>query len=481
MKIGPVQRQSLIALLSLLGVTAVGYVSTIYFAHALGPGILGSFFLFLAYYGVFDLVCDGGFGGAAVKRITEGKDPGSYFSLYIVLRLILLVLVVLLIFILSPFLVDLQNSNLVPLLIVTLVIGTGGSIIAAGISATAKIGVLQVSVFLNNVVKIVVQIIAVFLGYAAAGLVGGFIAGLVAGAIVNFRFLILPLSKFSMSHFRSLFSFSFWSFLASSGSLIYTYSDTIMIGYFLTNSDVGIYRVSFQLSTISAFIALSLQPVLFPRISAWHTSMDFGKISDAISRALTYSLFLAIPVTVGGFVLSDRLLYFFYGADFESGTFAFTVLLLVQIANVFMYIETMSLGAVNRPKIGFYITGASAGLNVVLNYTLIPILGISGAAIATFFSMGLNAGLAYYFLNQVVPVRFERRPLLNIVSASAVMGIAVLVFRILVPITHVAYLILAIAIGAALYFLLFLRLERSIRDELRDILLTIGIPWPSFI
>ena len=72
MKISPIQRQSLISLAVLLGTTAIGYIATMYFAHVLGPAILGSFFVFLAYYGIFDLVGDGGFG----KRQRNGSARG---------------------------------------------------------------------------------------------------------------------------------------------------------------------------------------------------------------------------------------------------------------------------------------------------------------------------------------------------------------------------------------------------------------------
>jgi O-antigen/teichoic acid export membrane protein len=79
MNISSIQRQSVIYVASTIGLTVVGFVSTIYFAHTLGPAPLGAYFLFLAYFGIFYLIGDGGFGGAAVKRISEGKEPDEYF------------------------------------------------------------------------------------------------------------------------------------------------------------------------------------------------------------------------------------------------------------------------------------------------------------------------------------------------------------------------------------------------------------------
>lgn len=48
MRIGPVQRQSLISLASTLALTAIGFLSTMFFAHTVGPAILGAYFIFVA-------------------------------------------------------------------------------------------------------------------------------------------------------------------------------------------------------------------------------------------------------------------------------------------------------------------------------------------------------------------------------------------------------------------------------------------------
>jgi hypothetical protein len=63
MVISPIQRQSFISLISTLALTGVGFLSTIYFAHTLGPPPLGAYFLFAAYFGTLNLLGDGGFGG----------------------------------------------------------------------------------------------------------------------------------------------------------------------------------------------------------------------------------------------------------------------------------------------------------------------------------------------------------------------------------------------------------------------------------
>ena len=73
MSIEPIRRQSIVSLIWQIALTFIGFLSTMYFAHAVGAGVLGAYFLFLAYFGIIGLMMDGGFGGAAIKRIGEGE------------------------------------------------------------------------------------------------------------------------------------------------------------------------------------------------------------------------------------------------------------------------------------------------------------------------------------------------------------------------------------------------------------------------
>ena len=477
MNINPIQRQTLLSFGSLIALSGIGYISTFYFAHYLGPAVLGSFFLFLAYYGIFDLIGDGGFGGAAVKRISEGKLQNEFYSAYIILRIILLCLSIVVFIIISPALSGIQENGLLVWLIIALIIGTLYSIFGTNLYGTAQVGVLQVSILANTIVKNIVQILAVFIGFGIGGLVFGFIAGLIAAAVLNSRYLRLTFSQCDRSHFDGLLAFSIWTFLSSGGILIFTYADTILIGQFMTEADVGIYRVAFQLTSVASFMVIAFHTVLYPRISRWHAENNITMIEHALTRSFTYSLFLAIPVTVGGILLSDQLLYYLYGASFVSGAPVLAILLFVQIANIFLYLQTMCLNAMDRPRISFYITAVSAVLNILLNIILIPPMGITGAAIASLATMSMNAVLAYVMLRSWLTIKIDLRSVVNLIISALGMTAFLVISTYLFPIQSFVGLGLAIGIGAILYFVLVLKIDRSIRSDLKILLDTMNLPF----
>jgi len=475
MAIEPIRRQSLISLANVVGLSAIGYIATMYFAHVLGPAVLGAYYLFLSYYGVFSLIGDGGFGGAAVKRISEGREGNEFFSAFIVLRIVLLGVSLTALLFLAPYFAEFVLSGLYPWLILALIAGTIAGFASTGVYGSGKVGVAQISDFLTSSFKILVQVIATFLGYEAAGLAGGFVTGLLAGFFLNFHYLPLRLARFGLRHLKSLFSFSFWIFLASAGSTVFATTDTILIGYFLTNADVGIYRVSYQLTGIATFVCLAVNTALFPRISRWNTDGNLPSIGSALTRAITFSLLLAIPVIAGGILLSEKLLYYLYGSDFVAGAQALTVLLIMQIVTIFVTLQITCLNAMDRPKDSFIATSFAALVNIGLNFILIPFLGIVGAALATLASISMTAVISLWYLSRHLEISLDFPPLLNILIATGVMGGAVLVFRFLTGISSFPSLLGTILVGALLYFAVLFRIDPDLRHEAGDLLRTVGL------
>ncbi len=153
--------------------------------------------------------------------------------------------------------------------------------------------------------RVIFQVVAVFLGFGAAGLAGGFVFGMIAGGIVGLRFLDLRFARFGMQHLKSLFSFSFWIFLAAGGSLVFSYADVVLIGYFMENADVGVYRVAFQFTTAATFTTVAMRTVLYPNMSKWGARREYNKVESALTKGFTYSLLLAIPVLIGGLLLGN--------------------------------------------------------------------------------------------------------------------------------------------------------------------------------
>jgi O-antigen/teichoic acid export membrane protein len=146
-----------------------------------------------------------------------------------------------------------------------------------------------------------------------------------------------------------------------------------------------------------------------------------------------------------------------------------------------MFLGTMSLSALNRPKDAFRITVVAAIANILLDLALIPLLGITGAAVATLVAMTLNAGGALILLSRIISIKFEYGPVRNILSSAVCMGIFLLAIHFLLPLTHVAAAVAVVIAGAGIYLVVLLRLDREIHDELKNLSINLGFPWPEWL
>jgi O-antigen/teichoic acid export membrane protein len=479
--IEPIRRQSIISVIWQIALTCIGFLSTMYFAHTVGASVLGGYFLFIAYFNIIGLVTDGGFGGAAIKRISEGGEQDAYFSAFVVLRSLFVTLVVFVLIILRSYFIDLNDGGTFVWLLLALIVSILLGAISGGMQGCGKIGIHATGNFVNNISRIIVQVVAIFMGYGVAGLAGGFVVGMFVGSIVQLRFFDLHFVRFGWEHIKNLSTFSLWVFLISSGMVVFSTADTVMIGYYLNNANVGVYRIVLQFTSLAAFATIALRSTLWPRVSRWGKMGETGLIEESLSRALTYSLILAIPMLVGGTLLGDKLLYYFYGADFGRGYMTMVILFIVQIVNIFQFLFTSYISALDHLKDLFKITVVAVAANIALNAALIPLIGIAGAAIATLVTMGLNAILALWVLSRMLTIRVESRSLMNISKASVVMSLFVGGYRMVLPLDTVWMAMVPVVLGGIVYVVLLLRFDRKIYNELKKIMMQMNVVLPEWL
>lgn len=478
--IDSVRRQAILSIGANVGITATGYLATVYIAHTAGAEVLGAYFLFLAYYSLAALGADGGMGGAAVKLISEGREKDAYFTVQAVARLILLALCTgLIVVVVAPFMRDFTSAGLLPWLLLALAAGSAGGIISTGVYGGGSVGALQVSEFAGTVTRVAVQVAAVYAGFAVSGMAGGFVAGIFAAIAINLRFFGFHAARFGWRHIRAMAPYAAWGFFTALAGVLAGYADTVLVGYFMDSTEIGYYRAPLQLAALALFVATSLSTSLFPRISLWQQEERTDYIRHAAERALSYSLVLAVPLVTGGLILGERLLYFLYGSPFVVATAAFSLLLVAQVMVVFFTLDTMVLGALGHPRGVFAVNASSAVLLIVLELVMIPRWGITGAAAAILVAYFARAVAARWFLSRAIPVGAERRVVGHILEAAAAMSAVVIVLRWLVPITHAGILLIIVLAGAFSFFYALFRLDRGIYDEISELATHLGLPWPT--
>jgi O-antigen/teichoic acid export membrane protein len=188
--------------------------------------------------------------------------------------------------------------------------------------------------------------------------------------------------------------------LASSLTFVKGWIDTIMVGIFLTKADVGIYNIALKLSALTAIILTAVNTIAAPKFAEAYENNDTDQLEQVVHHSTRMIFYGSLPILIIFLIIPGPILSIF-GSEFTAGKYA---LILLSIGN-FINAIAGSVGyfmQMTGSQVAFQnITLVSTCLGVGLNYLLIPMLGIEGAALSTCI------GLIVWNLSCVLFIRYK--------------------------------------------------------------------------
>jgi O-antigen/teichoic acid export membrane protein len=472
MKLG---QTSIVVFLSKLVGSALGFLSTLYFARELGAEVLGVYALVLTVVAWLILVADLGIGQALIKRVSEGEQQGAYLGAAMVLLLLLTAVISVAVVLGRPVLESYigEFDQYVALSVVWFIVGLVVAKLAYRTTVRMLKGERKVHIAgLLDPVKIggqsLLQVGLVVAGLGLFGMLVGAILGAVLIGVLGLVWVTIRPARPAKRHFRSLFDYAKFSWLGNLKARAFNEVDILLLGVFVPTSLVGVYSVAWSLSKFLDLFGSAIRSTLFPELS--YTSAQESKQAAAglVEDSLAYTGLIAVPGLVGGVILGDRLLML-YGEAFVEGTAVLGLLILAVL--IFSY-QKQLMGALNgldRPDLAFRVNAVFIALNASLNLVLISQFGIEGAAVASVLSTTVSLGLAYYMLSQLITFELPYAQLGRQWIAALTMGGVVLAGRVLletrVELPHNAIVVvLLVAVGAGVYFLALLSISGEFRE-----------------
>lgn len=184
-------------------------------------------------------------------------------------------------------------------------------------------------------------------------------------------------------------------------SLLINYIDIVMIEAMMSKVDVAVYKVGAELALIPSMFLTIVNTVFPPVISRLYSE---GKVDEVRSmyEKLTRYLFLVSSITIGLIFLFWHPILSLYGPAYLDGRMVlyyrgFGQLINASVGSVW-YIVIMT----GHPRIRFIASLISAIMNVTLNFLLIPVLGIDGAAIASMASTVFTNILGFFVVKRII-------------------------------------------------------------------------------
>ncbi|MWG33158.1 lipopolysaccharide biosynthesis protein [Halomarina oriensis] len=449
-------RSSLALYGSRVGVSVIGFASTVYFARAIGAEGLGIYFTVETVVVVLAVLARFGVDSAVVKRLSGAADDAErarHLTGAFGLVLVPLAVVSLAVLLFADPLADLADLPLAPLALVgmvvaLLVVETGQWLLLSALRGERRLATSAGVEFGGEVLRVGTSVWFVLGGSGPVGLVYGLLIGHAARALVAGVLLDTGLARPTRETMTSLVSFSKYTAGMNVSHLTYSWLDTLVLAVVVSKTAVGTYEAAWRVSLVVALASSAVGAALAPNVSAWAASDAFERIEEAFTNSLSFALLLVVPAVVGAAVLGGPFMAVAYG--FGGGALL-AVLVAGQVAQAVKDVVQSTLLGLDRPRTVFVTNAVGLGTNLVLTVGLALAYGPLGAAVGTALTAAVVAVVQWRALQSWLAARVDRRALAWQVGGALVMGgVVVGATRVVTPDSPVPLLAL-VALGALTY------------------------------
>ncbi len=329
-------------------------------------------------------------------------------------------------------------SNVIKLLAICLpFIGAGNIFLSTITSFKNTKYVVLIKNISENLIKIIITIILIFFGLSYIGATIGHVIAIVSTAIIAFLVLnkkMLKINFLNGFHFflkKEILIYSIPLMFYLLISQIISWIDIIMIGYFKTSSEVGIYNAALPTASLMSLFPSGLVALFIPVMSGLYLNTKTGFFKKTFKSVTKWIFFINLPLMFVIILFSRQILKIIFGSNYIIGYTSLNILVLGYFVHQLFMTSSQMLNVLKKSKLIMINMIIASILNIIINYFLIPKYGMIGGAIATTISMilyGLLNGICSYYFTRIVPFKLDYIKSIIAVFISSTLVIIVMNF-----------------------------------------------------
>ena len=393
------------------------YLARIYMTKKLSVADVGLFFAVFSLISFLEQFKDLGMGHALVKFVSQFNASKNYRKIKEVvivsssIQFISTIIIAVVIFLLAQFLSvnyfkDPASLTLIYILLGWFVLSSISTFIFSIFNSFHRFFIGSSKEIVRKLSFFVLLIVFIHFGF---GVLSPALAWLITSTLLILIYMpfLIPYRKiFSekittiKSTTKEVVSFGFPVLLTSVGSMVIAYLDSLLLTYYRTLEEVGVYNMVIASALLLLFLSRSLSTVIFPITSELITLKKHHELEKGISLILKYIILILVPIGSLLFILAKPFLGFLFGPAYVIGSSSLQILVIGMLFIAIGTITNSVISALGKPKIVTMIILFSSTVNLVLNILLIPTYGIVGAALTTSLSYFLVMILSLFMLRK---------------------------------------------------------------------------------
>lgn len=442
----------------------------LYAARILGVEGWGIFSYAISIVGLFFIFSDIGLNNLVTREISkDNENQFSYVSTILFLKLVLLAIASLLLLLVGPHITKIPGIHNV--LIVMALVVIFDSLREFGFALNRAFEKMEVEAFIKifaNMITVLGGLLVLFIDPSVINLGYAYVAGsffsFIATVFLLKKNILKIIQNFSIKFIKPIIKITWPFFIFSTLGVVMTHTDIVMLGWWKTPTDLGLYgavqRIIQFLYIIPNLIVLSVLPI-FSKLEH-----DEENLRRVLEKTIAFVLLFAIPVMIGGIPLAQQIIAVSLGSAYIGASVVFQIFLAIivimfpiVIINNFIFVKNQ------QDKFVVYsILGAI--MNISLNLLLIKPFGITGAATATAISVGTTTMLTWHGAKMRIS-EFKVFPYLKkIITASIVMLLTTLSGK------HFGWnIFINVGVSASVFVLMLFVLKEPLLKEVKRLFL----------
>ena len=219
-------------------------------------------------------------------------------------------------------------------------------------------------------------------------------------------------------NFKQLLSFSSPLILVGIFGTTLAWTDTIIIGIFKSDIDVGMYNAAYIIASAIMIFWFSFGDIFYPIISELYAKKAKESIRKNFEIVSRWIFIIAFPVFLIVLIYSPMIIPLLFGQSYQKAASPLSILIIGYFFVTIFGLAEQGLRTFKKTKFLGVSTLLVFLMNVALNVILIPRFGIMGAAVATTFSLLTVSLVRSLYFRKMLKFGYNKMLYLKFISSG---------------------------------------------------------------
>lgn len=267
--------------------------------------------------------------------------------------------------------------------------------------------------FIQPVSNIIMILILLYLGFGLEGAIYAFIGSYVISlfSCILFAINLFPeIRNISLKNssliYKELISYSMPLMFIGIITYLFSWINVFMIGFLASPTDAGIFRAAAQFPMAMTIFLFATNSIYSAIVAEVHSKNELDKLSKMLKSVTRWNTFAIIPIFTLIFFSSSDLMQIFGEGFSGPGNYVVIILSVGTIFNCLVGNVGTTLIMTGKEKFELYNTIFVVLLSVIINFWMIPKIGVIGAAITqavSFFVISIIRVVEINIIYKITP------------------------------------------------------------------------------